>query len=82
MSSAWTSLSMAMVYKTAVPENSQYEIEDDVYAAWWKYYMTCWNYLLPEIPLYSNEYYDVYNAQIKGALTSIRRTRTGARQRL
>ena len=43
-------LSMAMVYKTAVPENSQYETEDDVYAAWWKYYMTCWNYLLPEIP--------------------------------
>ena len=59
-------LSMAMVYKTAVPENSQYETEDDVYAAWWKYYMTRWNYLLPEIPLYSNEYYDVYNAQIKG----------------
>ena len=43
-------LSMAMVYKTAVPENSQYETEDDVYAAWWKYYMTRWNYLLPEIP--------------------------------
>ena len=59
-------LSMAMVYKTAVPENSQYETEDDVYAAWWKYYMTRWNYLLPEIPLYSNEYYDVYNAKIKG----------------
>lgn len=57
---------MAMVYKTAVPENSQYETEDDVYAAWWKYYMTRWNYLLPEIPLYSNEYYDVYNAKIKG----------------
>lgn len=59
-------LSMAMVYKAAVPENSQYETEDDVYAAWWKYYMTRWNYLLPEIPLYSNEYYDVYNAKIKG----------------
>lgn len=59
-------LSMAMVYKTAVPENSQYETEDDVYAAWWKYYMTRWNYLIPEIPLYSNEYYDVYNAKIKG----------------
>lgn len=28
--------------------------------------MTRWNYLLPEIPLYSNEYYDVYNAKIKG----------------
>ena len=67
-------LSMAMVYKTAVPENSQYETEDDVYAAWWKYYMTRWNYLLPEIPLYSNEYYDVYNAQIKGVDSTIRTT--------
>lgn len=66
MSSGMDFLSMAMVYKTAVPENSQYETEDDVYAAWWKYYMTRWNYLLPEIPLYSNEYYDVYNAKIKG----------------
>ena len=67
-------LSMAMVYKTAVPENSQYETEDDVYAAWWKYYMTRWNYLLPEIPLYSNEYYDVYNAQIKGVDSTVRET--------
>ncbi len=59
-------LSYAMVYNTSVPEGGEWETEDDVYATWWKYYMTRWNYLLPEIPLYSNEYYDLYNAAIKG----------------
>ncbi len=58
-------LTMAMVYNTN-PEGTSFETEDDVYAAWWKYYITRWNYLLPEIPLYSNEYYDVYNAKIIG----------------
>ena len=57
-------LTMAMVYNTTPA--GEYETEDDVYAAWWRYYMTRWNYLLPEVPLYSNEYYDLYNAKIKG----------------
>ena len=57
-------LSMAMVYNTKVA--GDYETEDDVYAAWWRLYMQRWNTLLPEIPLYSNEYYDLYNSQIKG----------------
>lgn len=59
-------LTMAMVYNTKVPEGGEWATEDDVYANWWKLYIQRWNYLLPEIPLYSNEYYDVYNAQIKG----------------
>ncbi len=59
-------LTMAMVYNCMVPEDGYWETEDDVYATWWKLYIQRWNYLLPEIPLYSNEYYDVYNAQIKG----------------
>ena len=58
-------LTMAMVYNTST-EGTDFETEDEVYAEWWKFYITRWNYLLPEIPLYSNEYYDVYNAQIKG----------------
>ena len=57
-------LTMAMVYNTTPA--GDYETEDDVYAAWWRLYIQRWNYLLPEIPLYSNEYYDLYNAQIKG----------------
>ena len=59
-------LSYAMVYNTQVPEGGRWKTEDDVYATWWKYYVTRWNYLMPEVPLYSNEYYDIYNAQIKG----------------
>ncbi len=55
-------LSMAMVYNTVADGIS----EDDAYAIWWKYYITRWNYLMPEIPLYSNEYYHVYNGAIKG----------------
>lgn len=57
-------LSMAMVYNTTPA--GDYETADDAYAAWWRLYMQRWNALLPEIPLYSNEYYDLYNAQIKG----------------
>lgn len=59
-------LSMAMVYNTSVPEGGMWETEDDVYATWWKLYMQRWNYLLPEIPLYANEYYNLYNSAIKG----------------
>ena len=60
-------LTMAMVYNVEVPEGHDvYKTADDVYAGWWKYYIVRWNYLLPEIPLYSNEYYDLYNAKITG----------------
>ena len=59
-------LSRAMVYNTSVPEGGEWETEDDVYATWWRLYIQRWNNLLPEVPLYSNEYYDLYNAQIKG----------------
>lgn len=60
-------LSMAMVYNTKVPEGStEYKTEDDVYAKWWMYYIQRFNELLPEIPLYSNEYYDLFNTQITG----------------
>ncbi len=58
-------LTMAMVYNTST-EGTDFKTEDEVYAEWWKYYITRWNHLLPEVPLYSNEYYDLYNAKIKG----------------
>ena len=59
-------LTMAMVYNTSVPEGGIWETEDDVYATWWKLYIQRWNNLLPEIPLYANEYYDLYNTEIQG----------------
>lgn len=57
-------LSMAMVYN--IEPAGEYTTSEDVYAAWWRLYITRWNYLMPEIPLYSNEYYDLYNSQIGG----------------
>lgn len=58
-------LSMAMVFNTD-PAGSAYRSADEVYAAWWRYYLTRWNRLLPEIPLYCHEYYDICSAQIRG----------------
>lgn len=59
-------LSMAMVFNTQ-PAGS-YETADDVYAEWWKLYIQRWNMLLPEVPLYSNEYYDMYNKKLGGVV--------------
>lgn len=64
-------LSMAMVYNTRVPENNpKFTTEEDVYNYWYKLYIVRWNYLVAEIPLYSNEYYDLYSAKISGFVTS------------
>lgn len=57
-------LTMAMVYNNE--PTATYPTADDTYAAWWRLYITRWNALMPEVPLYSNEYYDFYNSKIKG----------------
>ncbi len=54
-------LSMAMVYDATT------EAE---YNEWWKAYIERWNDLMPDIPLYSNYYFDIYNAKIEGFVTS------------
>ena len=61
-------LSMAMVYN-CTPAGS-YTTEEQVYNQWWKLYIQRWNKVLPEIPLYSNQYYDVYDAKIDQFKTS------------
>lgn len=48
-------LSMAMVYKSK---------DEGEYVKWWKAFIQRWNYLLPEVPLYSNQYYDVFDARV------------------
>ena len=64
-------LSMAMVYNVEVPENNpKYKDADDVYNQWWKLYIQRWNYLMPEIPLYSNQYFDLYSTKLSGFVTS------------
>lgn len=54
-------LSMAMVYNA---------ITEDEFNEWYMGYVERWNELMPDIPLYSNYYYDVYNAKIENFHTS------------
>lgn len=53
-------LSMAMVYDATTEEE---------YNAWWQAYIERWNQLMPDIPLYSNYYYDIYNTKIENYKT-------------
>ncbi len=61
-------LSMAMVYN-AKP-TPKYPTAEEAYDEWWRLFMQRWNRLVPEVPLYSNQYYDVYNAKINELKTS------------
>ena len=54
-------LSGAMVYNSP---------DEDAFNQWWKLYIQRWNYLVPEVPLYSNQYFDLYNAKIEGLVTT------------
>ncbi len=64
-------LSWAMVYNCSVPEGStEYKTQEDVYNEWWKLYIQRWNYLVPEVPLYANQYFDLYNAKIQNFVTT------------
>ena len=75
-------LSMAMVYKTAVPENSQYETEDDVYAALVEVLHDPVGTISSRRSPSTATSTTMFTTHRSRALTSIRRTRTGARQRL
>lgn len=61
-------LSMAMVYNS-VP-TAKYKTAEDAYNQWWKLFIQRYNYLALEIPLYSNQYFDLYNAKLQGFKTS------------
>jgi len=61
-------LSMAMVYN-AKPVG-KFVTATDAYNEWWRLFMQRWNLLAPEVPLYSNQYYDIYNAKIESLKTS------------
>lgn len=50
-------ISMAMVYSTKLGDVEEYN-------KWFVAYLTRWNELLPDIPLYGNIYYDCYNTKI------------------
>ena len=40
------------------------------YIALWREYQLRWNKLMPNVPLYSNQYYDVYNQKVRGVATT------------
>lgn len=61
-------LSMAMVYNTRPTVG--FATATQVYNEWWRLFMQRWNYLAPEVPLYSNQYYDIYNGKIDSLKTS------------
>ncbi len=61
-------LSMAMVYNAKPTES--FPTAKEAYNEWWRLFMQRWNYLVPEVPLYSNQYYDIYNAKIDALKTS------------
>ncbi len=61
-------LSMAMVYN--VTPAGDFATPTDAYNEWWRLFMQRWNLLVPEVPLYSNQYYDVYNAKIDTLATN------------
>ncbi|MBR6562416.1 MAG: hypothetical protein IKK70_00570 [Clostridia bacterium] len=50
-------LSMAMVYKAT---------NEEEYAFYFENFVLRWNEMVPEIPLYCNVYYNVYNSKIQG----------------
>ena len=44
--------------------------EKEQYAAYWFEYQVRWNELLPVLPIYSNEYFDIFNARVEGLETT------------
>ena len=58
--------------ETGTPETGKTDkvTEEDVYNEWWRLYIERWNKLVPEVPLYSNQYFDLYNAKFQNFVTS------------
>ena len=61
-------LSMAMVYNAR--PTALFPTAADAYNEWWRLFIQRWNLLVPEVPLYSNRYYDIYNAKIDNFKTT------------
>ena len=61
-------LSMAMVYNCQPA--GDFATAEECFNEWWKLYIQRWNYLAPEVPLYSNQYFDLYNAKMENFVTS------------
>lgn len=54
------------LYKLALDLKSTDSSDRDGYATKWVEFQKRWNYLLPDLPLYSDEYHDFFNTKLKG----------------
>ena len=54
------------LYKYALGMNQVPEGDDEAYGENWVKFMQRWNELVPEIPLYSNEYHDFFRDRVEG----------------
>lgn len=52
------------LYDLCVAMNQTEEGDDEAYGANWVKFMQKWNDLMPEIPLYSNDYHDFYTTRL------------------
>lgn len=52
------------LYDLALAMNQTAEGDDMAYAENWFNFISLWNELMPEIPLYSNQYHDFYTARV------------------
>ena len=52
------------LYDLALAMNKTEEGDDDAYSENWVKFMQKWNEILPEVPLYSNDYHDFYSSRI------------------
>lgn len=52
------------LYDLAVAMNQTEENDDKAYSANWLKFMKYWNEVLPELPLYSNQYHDFFNEKV------------------
>lgn len=44
--------------------------DTEAYRDLWREYQARWNKLIPSVPLYSNQYYDVFDVRVKGLTTT------------
>lgn len=52
------------LYDLALAMNRTAEGDDMAYAENWFNFISCWNELMPEIPLYSNQYHDFFSSRV------------------
>ena len=52
------------LYDLAVAMNQTEEGDDEAYGEAWLAFMKKWNELMPEVPLYSNDYHDFFSTRV------------------